>query len=423
LAYSSSKEKLFIVISVFAFLIIIRCGKNTDTEANPTPASSITPNPEATAVATPSPTVTPTPTPVRLQISGVTDNGVDHGIFDAAISKDSSSRLWMSYSQVKTSSLWAQNLGVITRFGYSDNNGLSWTDYGSIINNFTDVTIPLGPPSNAGTWINEVSSIVYDAGAVPNEKWKLIWHHYLLINADRRFEHGWIGLKMASSPGGLLTSTEIKLFGSAGYDSVNNTAGTAGGITGSPVGGAPLIPLNTIHSALNNCLFSEPGLYSTVNALYASILCKQLATPYDSLIVLLKCSSPCNISSAGSWQYLGTALNETDAAMLGAEYDSGYSAPQLAESGGQVYLLATPTKSPNDTYGGCKVFKFLNLETATLERTAGVPNIIKEINGSVGSFNGACTYHAASTGSGIIYSQTYPNDSEIFRLFLSGINL
>lgn len=352
--------------------------------------------------------------PSRLTISGVNN----HGIFDASLAQVDASKLWMTYSHVLTSTMWPSQNGLVvaTRLGFSNDNGESWTDAGEV-NSFLDVVIPLAPPLNAGTWVNEVSSLVYDAGATPTERWKLIWHHYLTINSDRRFEHGWIGLKMASSPEGLATATEIKLFGGAGYDTANNSLG---GPTSSPVGGAPAVQLDTaIHAALNNCLFSEPSLYSNSGALYLSLLCKQLATPNDSLIVLLKCVNPCNMAQASSWSYLGTLLNNSDASAAG--FNGGYSAPQLVESGGKSYLIATPVENPGDLYRGCRVFRFADLESGVLERTGGIPNIVTQVNGTSGSFNGACTYHSSSSGSGVIYSEINPSETEVFRLFRSGV--
>lgn len=355
------------------------------------------------------------PLPSRLVVSGVNNLG----IFDASLAQADPNKLWMTYSHVLTSPKWgpSQNgIVVATRLAFSNDSGKSWSDAGEV-NSFLDVVIPLATPFNAGTWVNEVSSLVYDSGATPNEHWKLIWHHYLIINSDRRFEHGWIGLKMASTPEGLAAATEIKLFGAAGYDTANNSLG---GPTSPPVGGAPAVQLDTaIHAALNNCLFSEPSLYSNSGALYLSLLCKQLAAPYDSLIVLLKCANPCNMAQASSWSYLGTLLNNSDASAAG--FSGGYSAPQLVESDGKSYLIATPVENPGDLYRGCRVFRFADLESGALERTGGIPNIVTQINGTRGSFNGACTYHSSSSGSGVIYSEVNPSEAEVFRLFRSGV--
>ena len=64
---------------------------------------------------------------------------------------------------------------ITTRLAYSDDQGATWTDLGSRINDISEP--PAG--SKAQTWVNEVSSLVYDPYAPQPERWKLFWHHYL----------------------------------------------------------------------------------------------------------------------------------------------------------------------------------------------------------------------------------------------------
>jgi hypothetical protein len=317
--------------------------------------------------------------------------------------------------------MWpVQNFDTVsTRLAYSDDQGATWIDSGSTINGVLDVDLdPLPVPFNAGTWHNEVSSLIYDPGAAANERWKLLWHHYLLINGDRHFEHGWIGLKTAATPTQLASATEVKLFSSFGYDPGNNILN---GPSGSPVGGAPAIALDTaLTTTLNGCFFTEPGMLATSSALYVSMLC--VKSPTDHRIILLKCDSPCDTTSASSWTYVGTALNDTDAASFG--FDQGFSAPGLVTSSGQNYLMVTPQSStPFDShYNGCRVFRFTDIDTASLQRTGGVPDLVATVNGDAGSFNGACTYLPAASRAGVIYGQAFLTSTEKFRLFMSGVN-
>ncbi len=355
----------------------------------------------------------------QLQFSSI---AASHGIFDASLAQDpSSNMIWMSYSAVNTSGLWpTQNFDVVsTGLAYTSDQGHSWTDVGGIVNSTLDVNLALPAPFNSGTWQNEVSSLVFDPGAPVNQRWKLIWHHYLVINNARHFEHGWIALKMAATPGQLAAATEIKLFSGSIYDIGNNTAG---GGSGSPLGGTPAIALSTaLTSQLNNCaVFTEPGLLATPNALYLSLLCG--ATSTDQRIVLLKCASPCNPILASSWSYLGAALNNADAQSFG--FNEGFSGANLVSTSSGVYLFATPVSTtPFDGYyNGCLVFKFTNIETASLQRTSGVPTPILKVNGDAGSFNGACTYWPGTTQAGIIYDQLSPTGTK-FRIMMSGVNL
>ncbi len=357
--------------------------------------------------------------PNQMQLSGIS---ASHGIFDASLAQDpASSTIWMSYSAVNPSVMWpTQNFDVVsTGLAYSNDQGLSWKDSGGIVNSTSDVNLALPAPSNAGTWQSEVSSLVFDAAAPLNQRWKLIWHHYLNINNGRHFEHGWIALKMAASPAQLASAAEIKLFSGSIYDVGNNTAG---GGSGSPLGGAPAIALSTaLDSHLNNCaVFTEPSLLATSSGLYLNLLCG--AAPTDQRMIILKCANPCNPVLAASWTYLGVALNNADALSFG--FNEGFSGGNLVSTSSGVYLLATPVSTaPFDGfYNGCVAFKFTNIDTASLQRSVGVPTTILKVNGDVGSFNGACTYWPGATQPGIIYDQLSSVGLK-FRLMNSGVSL
>ena len=364
------------------------------------------------------------PSPERITFAGVGANG----IFDPSLARDpASGRIWMSYSAVDPSVLWpTQNVtAVSTRLAYSDNNGKTWTDSGAVINNFSDVTLSLTGLSNAGTWINEVSQLVYDPGATAAERWKILWHHYLMINNVQHFEHGWLGMKSASTPEGLVTATEVKLFAGYLYDTGNNTAG---GGSQSPVPGAPQIQLDTaLNPALNNCVFSEPGMYASGSALYVSLLCVKITglsplTISDHPIVLLKCSGYCTTGS--NWSYAGTVLNDSNAAAIG--FDTGFSASGLFESAGRIYLVATPVQTagapwPN-YYNGCRVYRFANIDSALLDPPGSQPALIGSVNGTAGSFNGACAYDASASMSGMLYSEAKTSVTDVFRIYMSHKN-
>jgi hypothetical protein len=387
--------KTIILLPLFAFVLFTGCNSNN----NGTQGST---------------------TPARVNFTGV----ASHGIFDPSISLDpANNRFWMSYSAVDPSVNWpTQNPDAVSiRLAYSDDNGKTWSDSGSIVSNFLDVTIPLAAPNNAGTWINEVSQLIYDAGASQPEKWKILWHHYLLLNGTRHAEHGWIAMKTASRPKDLATAPEIKLFSGYLYDTSNNTLG---GTSGSPVGGAPQIQLDTaLNSALNTCVFTEPGMYASNSALYVSLQCEHLANS-DRLIVLLKCISPCNAGNSASWAYLGNVLQKSDASAFG--FDSGFAAPGIFASSGNIYLLATPVQTAGapwpDYYKGCRVFKFSDIDTALLQKSGSQPTVIGSIDGTAGSFNGACSYHVSASDSGIMFSELNTSVNDKFQIFESHTN-
>ena len=361
--------------------------------------------------------------PERITFAGV---GA-HGIFDPSVALDPvTGRLWMSYSAVEGPT---NNVNVVAiRLAYSNDQGKTWigSSSGGLISNFLDVSIPLPPPNNAGTWINEVSQLIYDPGAIPAERWKILWHHYLVVNGARLFEHGWIAMKVASTPQGLAAAPEIKLFGGYLYNAGNNIAG---GGSRSPVGGAPLIQLDIAIPELNSCLFTEPGLYATKGALYLSLQCEHFAGTQvdDRLIVLLKCTSPCNTGSAASWSYLGTALKKSDATAFG--FDFGFAAPSMFASGKDVYLVVTganlvtpPVGIPYAKYSGCRVFKFADIETAKLESIGVQPTLVGSVDGTAGSFNGACAYHVSASKSGMLFGEINTAVVDTFQMFRSHIN-
>lgn len=371
------------------------------------------------------------PTPVPSSPDRISFSGIGaYGIFDPSIARDPSDvtgRLWMSYSTVDPSLIWSalDVDAVATRLAYSDDNGKTWTDSGTIVSNFLDVTLPLASPLDAGTWVNEVSQLIYDPNAVAAERWKILWHHYLVLNRlpideRRRFEHGWIAMKMASRPEDLAAAPEIKLFAGKIYDAGNNTTGT------------PLLQLDTLSPALNGCaVFTEPGMYASNGALYVSLQCEKFdfavtpPVPVDRLIVLLKCASLC--ASAASWSYQGTVFQKSDASAFG--FDSGFAAPGMFASAGNVYLIVTgaqvvtpPMGAAYVSYSGCRIFRFTDIDSALLEKTGAQPTLIGSVYGAAGSFNGACGYHASANQSGVLYGEIKPGAIDKFQIFMSHTN-
>ena len=336
----------------------------------------------------------------------ITFNGIGpDGIFDPALAFDpGTSRIWMSYSEVGDSAMWpGQNTTIDTRLAYSDDAGATWQDAGLEINTALDVTLPLTPPNDAGTWVHEVSSIVYDPGAPAAERWKILWHHYLTINGVTHYEIGWIAMRTAPAPDGPW-SAERKLFAGTLYDSVTY--------------GATEVQLDQLDPELNNCqVFSEPGMVATADALYAVLL--GIDPTVDNRIILLKWPYP---NPSGKWQYLGSLLiGNVDGPLFG--YDA-FTAPDMFIRGSTHYLIATPrTGTISPTYLGTFVFEIEDIDAATLIRTGGVPDLVMELYGADGSHNGAAGYVAEATASGIIYSEVFITPSPFFRIYASHRNL
>jgi len=91
-------------------------------------------------------------------------------------------------------------------------------------------------------------------------------------------------------------------------------------------------------------------------------------------------------------------------------------------TGAGDYLLVTPTEA--DGYRGCFAFKIANLDSATLDRGAGgVATLQQSLQGTAGSFNGACGYTESNTTLGIVYSELFPGTPPQFRILPSNQNL
>ncbi len=342
-------------------------------------------------------------------------NDAVHGIFDPSLDAEpGTSEVWLSYSTVSASLRWSpqNSLVVQTRLARSTDAGLNFS-FVNEINPVLDVTLDLAPPNNAGTWINEVSSLAYDMAAAPEQRWKLIWHHYLQIDGVRHFEHGWLGYRSAAQPEQLKDATEIKLFGSGIYDPVNNDTD---GITQSPVGGKPLIDIRDLSQELENCsVLSEPGWMSNADALYLSVLCVQLE-PRENRIVLLACAQPCTVTDPQAWHFVKTLLVNSDAQALGY---GQFSAPDLFSTHGVTYLWVSPVSdSPfSDSYHGCRAYRFTNLSAGSLQaNTDGQPTPALALDGLPDTFNGACALHTAA-GDQSFYSQLMTSSKELFQIF------
>lgn len=285
-------------------------------------------------------------TPERITFSGAGDLG----IFDPSVTRDLvTDRLWMSYSSVNTSPNYSSQdyWAVSIRLAYSDDNGVSWQDAGVAVSPASERT-DFGPlkggvitANSNGIWQSEMSSLVYDPSATAGEEWKLIWIQYLHADTTSFFaDYSWVAMKMASTPSGLAAATPVKLFGGAGLqtDNINTVSPVF-----APIGGSPMIQINTeitnaisgaAVSELNLCIFAEPGLHATSSAVYLAIYCADASTILSTgsateYLVYFRCNSPCTMTSAASWEYLGRLLSPTDA--QSATGDHHYQAPALAE--------------------------------------------------------------------------------------------
>ncbi len=378
------------------------------------------------------------PTPERVTFSGAGDLG----IFDPSVTRDpGTGRLWMSYSSVDTSIYYVPSLywAVSVRLAYSDNNGVSWQDAGVLVAPKVETllgpmteTHPTGsiPAGSQGIWQSETSSLIYDPSAPVAERWKLIWFQYLNANLTSFFaDHSWIAMKMAATPLGLATTTPVKLFGGAGLQSDGSNTGSP---VFSPTGGIPAIQLNTDLTRslgganladLSLCVFAEPGLHATNSAVYLAIFCADATTdPVTEYLVYFRCNSPCDMTSAASWEYLGRLLTPTDA--QAATGDDHFQAPALVEKKGKTYLVVTPVDTTSgNRYNGCRMYEFSDVNSNQLRRNSGQLVEVARIDGDASTHNGACAAYSG-LDSGILLSQFEPAaTAETFKIYKSQVGL
>ncbi len=377
--------------------------------------------------------------PERITFTG----GGQLGIFDPSIAKDpGDSRLWMSYSAVDPSVFYSTDFywGVSIRLAFSDDNGGTWQDGGVAVSSFTEnivgpmtVTSPIPPigSGSAGIWQSETSSLIYDPGAVINERWKIIWFQYLNSNLNNYFlDYSWIAMKTAATPLALAAATPVKLFGGFGIQSDGEI--TASPVL-SPIGGPAAIALDSdltqaavgaSLSDLSKCVFAEPGMAATSTAVYLSIFCADVNTdPPEEYLMQFKCANPCTMTNAADWEYLGKLLTPADAAA--ATGRDHYQAPSLVEQNGKTYLITTPVDTTSgNRYDGCVVYEFADVNTNTLLTDSGGKLIeVTGVSGDPSLHNGACDYFDGLSG-GIIYSQFDPaNAPETFRIYKSQVSI
>lgn len=330
------------------------------------------------------------------------------GVFDPSVAEDPETRrLWMSFSSFDAS-LHSQS-GVNLRLASSD-DGETWRDAG-IVQRFTDVVVgPLAETADVegyveegsrGTWQNGTSTLVYDAHAPRDQRWKLFWQQALWVNDVPRYaSYSWIALKMADAPENLANATPIKLF--TGYMS-RTTGESAEAPAFSPIAGPPAIQLDKKDAQLGACMFGQPAALSAPDGLYLALDCAWLGTRALLHTVLLRCTYPgCVPTDAATWRAIGRLTEPRDGPQLNEQY-LGFGGTSLVENGGRYYLIATPIAAEANRYDGCNVYRFEDLAYARLERKRGKLVVAETVHGIPGTYHGACAAHSRLPG--ILLSQ------------------
>ena len=373
----------------------------------------------------------------------VTFSGIGvNGIFDPSVAYDpNGQRLWMSYSYVDPSIyfLTDEHLGVSIRLAYSDDAGSSWTDADVIVSAFSDETVGFLPSvnpalnipaSSPGTWQSETSSLIYDANAPLNERWKIIWHQYLKAGGTSYFvDYGWIAMKMAATPAELANATPIKLFGGKFINAAGENTATP---AFSPIAGPAQIALdaditNAISgynpSELDMCVWAEPGLLADSDGLHLVMNCQYLnGQSVDAYVVMFSCPHPCTMTQASNWTYKGRLLTPAHASAIGHR---NYSAAELFQKGSVYYLMVTPVRDVSDEagYDGCRVYRFDDFTNASLAPSQGNFVEVLRYDGIQNVHNGACSAHEQMTP-GILHSQVRDDTLPVlFHMYQTNVGI
>jgi len=247
-------------------------------------------------------------------------------------------------------------------------------------------------------------------------------------------DYAWVSLKMAATPEDLVTATPLKLFGGAGLSADNTNTGSP---MFAPIGGAPLIQLNTDItnsvggadvSELNWCIWAESGLHATNDALYLAIYCADASSvpvsgSVTEYIVYFRCPGPCDITNAAGWEYIGRLLTPADA--QAATGDHHFQAPALVEKNGSTYLLVTPvdTITTDDRYNGCRLYKFVDINSNLLERSGANLVEYKRVDGEAGTHFGACDSYSGLNGGILLSQQGAVGTADTFQIYKSQVGL
>ncbi|MES9947226.1 MAG: hypothetical protein ABW080_19935 [Candidatus Thiodiazotropha sp.] len=353
------------------------------------------------------------PTAVELQMIATPG---DDGVFDPAPAWDGASTLWMSHSSVNWSNDDPLLSQVHTRIAMSQDGGANWVDVGVDPNRshlLPDFQATVGTDTFWATWRFEVSRLFHDPyDSDANRRWKMLWHRVVAIGNPAPtplFQNSWIGYSSAASPDGTW-SDERKLFTGSLYNSADMD----------PIIGPPEFPLDTAFSSdLSGCtVYTEPGVLARDEGIYISLQCTG-----ERKIVLLRCDR-----GFATCAYLGDLLTADDAAAfsLSDHPIDFYAAPELVDTSTATYLIVTGVEEgvgADIRYNGCLVFRISDLANAVVERSAGLPVLVTRVNGSSGSFNGACGYDLNDSVDGIIYSEFTPDSTPRFHLFSSQVAL
>jgi hypothetical protein len=352
------------------------------------------------------------PLPWALDLPGAEPNGV----FDLDFAHDpDSGTLWAVYSGVTGPAGSGQ---VSTHLAFSDDAGATWCG-GWTLNPSTLVPadeLPEAVSGDEGHWNHETASLVHDPGAPASDRWRVVWHRYLVVDDgvpgtdDRLFAYGWYGQRRAATAKELLSAPEEKLFSGLAY----SVDGAIEAYNDAQPGGAPLHRWNQDLELADCVAFAEPGLLAEGGSLYLATMCIRAETDLPIVLVSLAHASE-------MWSYRGTLLESSDGVVISPS-TTGFNAADLFTFGDRHRLVITPTAG--DGYEGCVIFEVDLLTGTLLDADGNGPDVLFTLPPTTDAdvfHRGACAYDEAGT-TGLVVSDAYLT-GVTFRLNATGITL
>ena len=308
-------------------------------------------------------------------------------MFDPSVVSDGRGNVFLSFSAVDPNETQSppHNRRVSTYLASSNDGGATWSYLARPANPSVDVEIGQG----TATWQHEVSTLSYDDLGDKTPVWRLMSHHYPLIDGRREFRHGWIALKSADTFEGLTHARETKLFVGKAYKALEQQ----------PVPGDAVLDVSGLHRDVARCaILTEPGLFANQDAVYLALHCIEVGPPWRirHKVIWLACDRPCAAENQSAWRYVSTLLSETDIRHRRHKY---YSAPAIFVRDERHFLVATPVGDQpfEEAYDGCDIFLFDDLARGEIVRENGQAERQSRIEGLPGSFNGACALNEDPT--------------------------
>jgi hypothetical protein len=339
------------------------------------------------------------------------------GSFDPSFAQaPGEARVWMAHSIVEHEpALPGRSKRTVSiAIAHTDDGGQTWRSDPRL----AAASIPVHIRGERAEWQAEVSTLFHDPAAPAAERWKLLFHRYLHHDGRRRFEHGWLSLKVAAQPGRLADAREHKFLVGRGYDAVNDRADPW---TASPLAGPPHIDARAPFAAsLGRCVtFTEPGAHATSDAVLVVAMCPEfrLLAGVRNRIIALRCAQPCRYLDASAWQVLGDLLRPADARKAGIEK---FGAPELSPTPRGLRLWVTPvSRRPfPDAYRGCLAYE---LDANGIVRADGVAVASLRVEREGAIFYGACDAHPAVLGGGALVSVLELERTRMFGIWSTDV--